>query len=236
MCPRRVKPVINFLPQVLRFSGQWGLSLPPPRLSPLLLMLMPFLPCSKTSDPTIAIPSLQKNPVPGVLYQAPPLHCSVGRVGGRAVAGAKRLMQVFSILVNRRLLRKKRVEGWRWRNPVVVASKQHPYSWEETERKQCERNSSKSWVLCVIILYESKRKLQFLTESHLLALWHSGSLRLSLNETWLNENLNHVLYPKVFEEVSSLLKHTQALLQAILWSEALWCKSAITCSISVAFS
>lgn len=158
-----------------------------------------------------------------------------GRVDVRAFSEAKSLMQVFSTLVNHRLLKKKRVKGWRWRNPVTVTSVQHPYSWENAERKQCERNSPKSWVLYDIILYESKRKLCFLTESHLLALLHSRSLKLSLNETWLNKTLKHVLYLKVFE-VSSLLKHTEALLQAILWSEALWCKSAITCSISVVFS
>lgn len=79
-----------------------------------------------------------------------------------------------------------------------------------------ERNGPKSWVLCGVILYESKRKLWFLAENQLLALSHSGSLKLSLNEIWLNKSLKHVLYLKVFEEVSSVLKHIAALLQTML--------------------
>jgi len=56
----------------------------------------------------------------------------------------------------------------------------------------------------------------FLIESHLLVLCHSGSLKLSLNETCLNKALKRVLYLRVpEEEVSSLLKHVEALLQAI---------------------
>lgn len=108
-----------------------------------------------------------------------------------------------------------------------------PTQKEKAERKQCERNVPKSWVLCDIILCKSKRKLWVLIESHL---WHSSSLKLSLTETWLNKALKHMLYLKVFEEASSLLKHIEALLQVILWSEALWCKSAITLSKSVVFS
>lgn len=72
----------------------------------------------------------------------------------------------------------------------------------------------------------------FLIESHLLALCHSGSLKLSLNETCLNKALKCVLYLKVPEEVSSLLKHIEALLRAIFRSQAQRCKSAVAHSKS----
>lgn len=149
---------------------------------------MPFLFCSKTSI------SHHDNFLPA---EGPSVWCVVlgttavwGRVDARDFSGAKSLRQIFSTLVNHRLLKKKRVEGWRWRNPVIVVSMQHPYPWEKAEEAVWEKQSK----ILGALWYESERKLCFLTESHLLALWHSGSLKLSLNETWLNKT--HVLYLK----------------------------------------
>lgn len=111
-------------------------------------------------------------------------------------------------------------ENREWEGEDVEARSSWPLPSISTHEKRQRGKSVREMVhntCCFVVYYYMRvRDNSVLFDSHLLALCHSSSVKFSLNETCLNKALKRVLYLKVSEkEVSSLLKHIEALLRAI---------------------